>query len=89
MNISICGYLCIRLEHLKNWIIKVLSKLSILEKVLNVQIISFWKYADLWAVGVAQLVEWLLPTTEVHGSNPAIGKIYIEYFLSNVVKRRQ
>ena len=24
---------------------------------------------------VAQLVEWLLPTPEIHGSNPNIGKI--------------
>ena len=29
-----------------------------------------------WAVVVAQLVERSLPIPEVHGSNPAIGKIY-------------
>ena len=28
-----------------------------------------------WAVVVAQLVEWSLPTSEIHGSNPDIGKI--------------
>ena len=27
------------------------------------------------AVVVTQLVEWSLPTPEVHGSNPVIGKI--------------
>ena len=43
------------------------------------------------AVFVAQLVEQLLPISEVHGSNPVIGKIYIENlftcFLSIVMKR--
>ena len=29
---------------------------------------------SLWAVVVVQLVERLLPTPEVHGSNPVIGK---------------
>ena len=28
------------------------------------------------AVAVAQLVEWSLPTPEVRGSNPVIGKIF-------------
>ena len=27
-----------------------------------------------WAVVVAQLVDWLLPISEVYGSNPVIGK---------------
>ena len=30
---------------------------------------------QLWAVVVAQLVKRSLPTTEVRGSNPAIGKL--------------
>ena len=34
---------------------------------------------------VAQLVEQLVPTPEVHGSNPIIGKIYIERCLSIVL----
>ena len=41
---------------------------------------------------VVQLVERLLPTSEVLGSNPVIGKISIElniYFLSTVLKRRK
>ena len=43
-----------------------------------------------WAVVVAQLVERLLPTPEVRSSNPVIGKkIYIECFLSKVLKRRK
>ena len=29
---------------------------------------------NLWAVVVAQLVEWSLPTPEIRGSNPSIGK---------------
>ena len=36
---------------------------------------------------VAQLVEWLRLTPEVHGSNPVIGKLYIENLLSAVLKR--
>ena len=39
---------------------------------------------------VAQLVEWPLPIPEVRGSNPVIGKIYIEHcLLSTVLKRRK
>ena len=34
---------------------------------------------------MAQLVEWLLPTPEAHGSNPVIGKIYIEHCLLSTV----
>ena len=34
---------------------------------------------------VTQLVERLLPTPEVHGSNPVIVNIYIEHLLSNVL----
>ena len=35
---------------------------------------------------VAQLVERLLPTPEICGSNPVIGKIYIEHLLSTILK---
>ena len=35
------------------------------------------KIGDDWAVVVAQLVEWLLPTPEISGSNPNIGKLYL------------
>ena len=42
-----------------------------------------------WAVVVAQLVERLLPIPEVHGSNPVIGKIYIEHCLLSTVYKRQ
>ena len=42
------------------------------------------------AVIIAKLVEWLRSPTEVHCSNPVIGKMYIEYcFLSTVSKRRE
>ena len=45
------------------------------------------------AVVVAQLVERLLPIPEVQGSNPVIGKIYIEHLftclLSSVLNRRK
>ena len=34
---------------------------------------------NFWAVVVAKLVEWLLPTPEVCGSNPVIGEIYFEH----------
>ena len=34
-----------------------------------------------WEVVVAQLVEQSLPTPEVRGSNPVIGKIYLYYQL--------
>ena len=43
----------------------------------------------LWAVVVAQLVERLLATPEIRGSNPAIGKIYIEQCLLSTVLKRQ
>ena len=37
---------------------------------------------------VAHLVEWLLPTPEVHCSKPVIGKIYIEYvFTVNCIEK--
>ena len=42
-----------------------------------------------WEVVVAQLVERLLPNLDVRGFNPVSGKIYIEYSLSTVLKRRQ
>ena len=38
--------------------------------------------ATAWAVVVVQLVERSLPTPEVRGSNPVIGKIYIEQLLT-------
>ena len=42
------------------------------------------------AVVVAQLVEWLPPTPDVCGSNPVIGKIYIEHlFIVNCVLKRR
>ena len=34
---------------------------------------------NLWAVVVTQLIELLLPITEVRGSNKVIGNIYIEH----------
>ena len=43
-----------------------------------------------WAVVVAQLVEQLLLTLEIHGSNPVIGKFYfISTLLRTVLKRRE
>ena len=36
---------------------------------------------------VAQLVELLLPIPEVRGSNPVIGKIYIEHFTANCIEK--
>ena len=38
---------------------------------------------------VAQLVKRSLPTPEIRGSNPVIGKIYIECLLSSVLIRRK
>ena len=38
------------------------------------------------AVVVAQLVERSLPTPELRGSNPVIGKIYIAHLGSTVLK---
>ena len=32
----------------------------------------------LWALFVAQLAKWSLPTQEVHGSNPVFGKNIIQ-----------
>ena len=43
----------------------------------------------IWAVVVAQLVERSLPLAEVCGSNPVIGKIYIEHLLSTLLKRQK
>ena len=39
------------------------------------------------AVVVAQLVEWLLPIPEVHGSNPVIGKIFQHLFTVNCIEK--
>ena len=40
------------------------------------KLLDFYIRNSLWVVVVAQLVERWLPTPEVHGSNPAIGKFY-------------
>ena len=37
---------------------------------------------DNWAAVVAQLVKQSVPIPEVRGSNPVIGKIYIEHLFS-------
>ena len=42
-----------------------------------------------WAVVVAQLVKRSLPIPEIRGSNPVIGKKYIEHLLSTVLKRQK
>ena len=42
-----------------------------------------------WAEVVAQLVDWLLLTSQVRNSNPVIGKLYITYILSNVLNRQK
>ena len=42
-----------------------------------------------WALVVTQLVERLLPTPGVCGSNPVIGKINFECLLSTVMKRQK
>ena len=41
------------------------------------------------AVVVAQLVERSLPTPEIRGSKPVIGKFYIIYMLSTGLKRQK
>ena len=38
---------------------------------------------------MAQLAEWLLPTPEVRGSNPVIGKMYIKHCLLSTGLKRQ
>ena len=40
-----------------------------------------------WTVGVAQLVEWSLPTLDVRGLNQVIEKMYV-YIVSTVLERR-
>ena len=42
---------------------------------------------NLWAVVVAQLVEWLLPTPDVSGSNPVIGKNLFGIFTVNCIEK--
>jgi len=37
--------------------------------------------------GVAHLVEWLLTTPEVRGSNPVIGNFYIEHYFFNCIEK--
>ena len=46
-------------------------------------------FSTSYSVVVTQLVERSLPTPEVNVSNPGIGKIYIEHFLSTGLKRRK
>ena len=50
-------------------------------------IIHNTKICRVWAVVVAQLVEQLLPISEVRSSDPVIGKKYIEHLLLTVLKR--
>ena len=59
------------------------------------QVSISWKYVSATetifsltnrTVVVAQLVEQSLPIPEVRGSNPVIGKKYIEHLLSTVIK---
>ena len=38
---------------------------------------------------VTQLVEWLLPISEVLSSNPVIGKLYITYMVLSTVLKSQ
>ena len=52
----------------------------------------FWEVVVVWEVVVAQLVERSLSISEVRGSTPVIGKIYIEHLfvlISTVLKRRK
>ena len=69
-------------------------KLAILLPITNVRS-RLWehcykKLAIFWAVVVAQLVERLLLTPEIHGSNPLIGKFYFpSAVLKTVLKRRK
>ena len=44
------------------------------------------KYCSVLAVG-AKLVSQMLPTPEIRGSNPVIGKTYMNYQLYTVLKR--
>ena len=46
------------------------------------------RHLKIWlsAMVVAQLEERSLPTPEVYGSTPVIGKLLITYILSNVLK---
>ena len=43
---------------------------------------------QLGAVVVAQLIERSLPTPEVRGSDPVIGKIYIEHYFNFIEKTK-
>ena len=60
---------------------------SLLSKILHLLHIS--KYIYNGAVAVAQLVERLLLTPQVRGSNSFIEKLYLTYILSTVSKRRK
>ena len=63
----------------------------------NLDDVMFLSFMDCssgsWAVAVAQLVEWLLPTPEVCNSNPVNGFFYkkkpLVYILSTVLKRQK
>ena len=48
-----------------------------------------WTISLLWVEVVTQLGERSLPTPEVHGSSPVIGKIYIEHVMSRLLKRHK
>ena len=42
--------------------------------------IALVQYKDLWAVAVAQFVEWSHPTSEIRESNPLIDKLHFLSF---------
>ena len=42
-----------------------------------------------WAVVVAQLAVWSLPTPEVCGSNPVLGIEHLPFYLLSTVLKRQ
>ena len=58
-----------------------LSSYSILTGYISVLLLKSINIFWLIAVIVAQLVEWLLHTTEVRGSNPFIGKLFYGTFV--------
>ena len=68
-----------------------LKKINLCE-ILRLKVLSSKYYRLSVKLGeevVTQLVERSLPIPEVRGSNPAIGKNYIEHLLSTVLKRRK
>ena len=60
------------------------SKLLITLKIVIPCCLSKVRSLNFWAVVVAQLAEWLLPTPEDPGSNLAIGNFYETYLLLTV-----